>query len=284
MTDLTFSLETAQELFESTEDYPIDFNHAWEWLGYSTKANAKKMLVKNFEKGVDFCIIQLDECVFGGSSEELILLTIDCLKEMGMLAKTEKGKEVRKYFIQCEKLAKQFVKNHKDLAIAAQLSNKMIADYKKLTKLSTFYANEFVEKLGIKQTQTHIDQTPDLNASLVANRLGLAFNKQIKAFEAIQDATSPEAFDELKKAYYQLAVEHSELLKVKTAPPKVEYVDKIHTQFVDNPEQVMEIGRLKMEIERLKSQTTTDSTELDDDILIYPKKLKRKNNLLNPYG
>jgi phage anti-repressor protein len=299
MTDLTFSLETAQELFESTEEYPVNFDFAWQWLGYSTKQMAFKKLKNHFVENVDYVcgvvfnhpIVNSTQQDFGGRPSNNYSLTVDCLKDLGMMAGTEKGKQIRAYFRECEKLAKQFVKNHKDLAIAAQLSNKMVADYKKLTELSTFYANEFVEKLGVKQTQTPVDQTPDLNASLVANRLGLAFNKQIKAFEAIQDATSPEAFDELKKAYYQLAVEHSELLKVKTAPPKVEYVDKIHTQYIDNPQQVIEIGKLKteimqlkMEIERLKSQTATDSTELDDDILMYPKKLKRKNNLLNPYG
>jgi phage anti-repressor protein len=273
MTDLTFSLETAQELFESGEEFPVNFNFAWQWLGYSTKGNAKKLLDKNFEKEVDFCLIQSDEPTGFGDSEDLILLTTDCLKEMGMLAKTEKGREVRKYFIQCEKLAKQFIQNHKDLIIAAQLSNKMTVDYQELKKLSTFYANEFVEKLGIKHIT--VDQTPDLNASLVANRLGLAFNKQIKAFEAIQDATSPEAFNDLRKAYYQLAEQFSELLLVKTAPPTVEYVDKIKVEYVDNPHQAVQIEQLKAEVEMLKTQITSDS-----GVILYPQKMKSRR--INP--
>lgn len=42
----------------------------------------------------------------GGRPSRLYMLTIDCFKEMGMLAKTEKGKEIRRYFLECEKLAK----------------------------------------------------------------------------------------------------------------------------------------------------------------------------------
>jgi uncharacterized coiled-coil protein SlyX len=80
------------------------------------------------------------------------------------------------------------------------------------------------------------DQTEALNTSLIANRLGLAFNKQIKAFEAIQDATSPDAFDELKEAYYKLAEQHAELLKIKTPQPRVEYVEKFVDRVVTQTE------------------------------------------------
>jgi hypothetical protein len=53
-------------------------------------------------------------------------------------------------------------------------------------------------------------------SSLVVNRLGLAFNKQLKAFELLQDSTSPEAFISLKQQYQELAEQHAELLKLKT--------------------------------------------------------------------
>lgn len=41
---------------------------------------------------------------------EDIHLTANCLKEMGMMAGTEKGKEIRKYFLQCEKKLKELLK------------------------------------------------------------------------------------------------------------------------------------------------------------------------------
>jgi hypothetical protein len=44
-----------------------------------------------------------------GRPVEKIYLTVECFKEMGMLAKSESGKRIRKYFLQCEALAKKSV-------------------------------------------------------------------------------------------------------------------------------------------------------------------------------
>jgi hypothetical protein len=43
----------------------------------------------------------------GGRPSHSYYLTVNCFKEMGMLCKTEQGKQVRLYFLQCEKIAKQ---------------------------------------------------------------------------------------------------------------------------------------------------------------------------------
>jgi phage anti-repressor protein len=283
MTDLILDQQTISNFYNSEDSFPVPFSDTWKWLEYSREDSALRAFIKcGFEENIDYLVFHISVENSEGRPGKGLKLSCDCFKHFSMLSKTESGKKVRNYFIQCEKIAKGALKTSE----ITQKAENCIFQLKEIE-----ISNPVVYGLAVKALGVSVDQTPDLNASLVANRLGLAFNKHIKAFEAIQDATSPEAFDGLKKAYYQLAVEHSELLKVKTAPPKVEYVDKIHTQYIDNPQQVIEIGKLKteimqlkMEIERLKSQTATDSTELDDDILMYPKKLKRKNNLLNPYG
>jgi len=45
----------------------------------------------------------------GGQNREDIRLCVDCLKSLGMMAGTEKGKEIRHYFLECERIAKQLV-------------------------------------------------------------------------------------------------------------------------------------------------------------------------------
>ena len=46
----------------------------------------------------------------GGSVQfESIKLTIDAFKSLGMMAGTQKGKEIRHYFLECERIAKQAV-------------------------------------------------------------------------------------------------------------------------------------------------------------------------------
>lgn len=107
-----FSIEIALVLYESDEQYPVDFELAWQWLGYTRKDSAKKKLVKNFVEGEDYTLRRLAESAPSGglTHREDIWLTVNCLKEMGMMAGTPKGKEVRSYFLQCEAIAKQSVK------------------------------------------------------------------------------------------------------------------------------------------------------------------------------
>lgn len=84
----------------------------------------------------------------------------------------------------------------------------------------------------------------DLNASLTANRLGLAFNKQIKAFERLSSETSPEAFINLKEAYLSLAEQHAELLEAKTPRTNVETIIKEVEVLRQNPEHEKEMNKL----------------------------------------
>jgi hypothetical protein len=43
------------------DDFVIDLDDVWKWIGFSTKANAKKTLGKNFAEPEEYIIIQLDE-------------------------------------------------------------------------------------------------------------------------------------------------------------------------------------------------------------------------------
>lgn len=100
-----FSIELARSLYESPERFPVDFDNAWVWLGYSQKSEALKKLKRHFDDGEDFSFIGMKSSS-GGRPSQLIMLTIDCFKMLAMMAGTEQGKEVRKYFLECERIAK----------------------------------------------------------------------------------------------------------------------------------------------------------------------------------
>jgi phage anti-repressor protein len=107
---IDFSTETAITLLNSTDEHPVNFDDAWQWLGYSNKQAAKKKLTRNFEENEDYLTKWMNVPHSNGltaSRTEFIYLTVDCLKSLGMMAGTEKGKQIRKYFIECEKIAKQ---------------------------------------------------------------------------------------------------------------------------------------------------------------------------------
>jgi anti-repressor protein len=109
---MEFSHELALSLLESSDPCPIDFDDAWKWIGYSTKQKARNKLTNNFEQEIDYTFLlnQMGkQNGRGGYNREQIRLTIDCFKSLAMMAGTSKGKEVRQYFLKCERIAKQAV-------------------------------------------------------------------------------------------------------------------------------------------------------------------------------
>lgn len=95
-------VEVVFELIDNLEGHPIDFDAAWRWAGYSRKDSAKRILEANFSKGSDFSTTMWN-IRKKGNPEEKIYLTIDCFKHFCIMANTKKGKECRKYLIDCEK-------------------------------------------------------------------------------------------------------------------------------------------------------------------------------------
>jgi phage anti-repressor protein len=96
-------------LIRSTEQFPVDFDDAWVWIGYTRKDNAKKLLLDSgFLGETDFRIsLNSQGNPKVGRPSERIYLTVDCFKSFCMMAGTPKGCEVRKYFLCCEKELKQ---------------------------------------------------------------------------------------------------------------------------------------------------------------------------------
>ncbi len=88
-------------LLKSSELFPIDFDDAWQWVGWTRKSTAKEILISNFVESVDFCRKGF-KSPNGGRPSEWILLTVDCFKSLAMMAGTPKGRRIRQYFLSCE--------------------------------------------------------------------------------------------------------------------------------------------------------------------------------------
>lgn len=127
MTNLIpFSKDLAQSLVNSDDLFSVDFDEAWQWLGYTRKERAFAKLKKHFEEGVDFCT-NYCKTPSGGRPSVLIKLSIDCFKSLGMMAGTEQGVEIRKYFLECERTVKVIIPAQNDrireLELQVQLKN-----------------------------------------------------------------------------------------------------------------------------------------------------------------
>lgn len=104
--DNEFSLTIAEVLFSSEDQFPVDFDDAWQWLGYSRKDNGKTAFLKcGFIENIDYVSLKVQENS-EGRPRETFNLSCECLKQWGMMAGTEQGKRVRLYFLECEKIAK----------------------------------------------------------------------------------------------------------------------------------------------------------------------------------
>lgn len=68
----------------------------------------KDMLKYGFEENVDY-IVFTEFGEKGGRPKKEYVLKIDMAKEIAMIQRSEKGKQVRKYFIECEKKLKEIV-------------------------------------------------------------------------------------------------------------------------------------------------------------------------------
>jgi len=95
---LTFDADTAQKLLASAEKFPVDGDQAASWLGIRPK-RLLNLVFSNLDQDVDYTIP-----IYG--TDQKIYLTAPAFKEIGMLSQTEKGRQIRKYFIECEARAK----------------------------------------------------------------------------------------------------------------------------------------------------------------------------------
>lgn len=93
-----------QEFCIDLEGIAPDGQPVWQWMGYARKDNAIRSLSK-LDEGVDFLLRKSAEQTLGrgGHNRETVLFSRDGFKQWGMLAGTDRGRQIRLYFIECEK-------------------------------------------------------------------------------------------------------------------------------------------------------------------------------------
>jgi phage anti-repressor protein len=103
--------------YHPINDYPINLENVFKMIGFANKENAKRTLKNNFTKDEDYktLLVRKDEQKHtdetrGGHNQEDVMLNIDTFKNLCMLAKTDKGKEIRKYYVKLENIYNQIIK------------------------------------------------------------------------------------------------------------------------------------------------------------------------------
>jgi phage anti-repressor protein len=95
--------------YHPTNDYVIDLDNVWHWLGFSQKYAAKRMLETHFISNQDYkCgLTPSDEYKHegrGGHNRETIILNVRTFKRLCLKANTQKAEEIHEYYIRIEEI------------------------------------------------------------------------------------------------------------------------------------------------------------------------------------
>ena len=103
---------TEQQLFISSfycylnyksDDFVIDLDDIWNWLGFTRKDNAKTVLERHFVKDVNYQTKNIFPAIAGkGRPSEKIMLSIKTFKKMCLKANTSKANEIHEYYLKLE--------------------------------------------------------------------------------------------------------------------------------------------------------------------------------------
>jgi len=101
--------------YNKPNEYIINLDDVYNWIGFKYKANAKKLLVSNFKENIDYkmnkeVFIQTDENL-GGRPTEKILLTIECFKKFCLKSSTSQAGKIYDYYIKMEKIIFKYIQD-----------------------------------------------------------------------------------------------------------------------------------------------------------------------------
>jgi hypothetical protein len=102
--------------YDSKNDFIIDLDNVWKWLGFSQKDAGKRLIEKNFLINKDYYKIFAPQVGGakkenrGGHNKEIIMLNVETFKRFCLKAGTKKADEVHDYFIKLENIMFEITK------------------------------------------------------------------------------------------------------------------------------------------------------------------------------
>jgi hypothetical protein len=142
--------ETEQQLFiasfysylnyHKTDDYIVDLDNIWQWLGFSQKIKAKELLEKNFILNKDYkkpLYLEVKQKKNGGHNIQKYYLNVKTFKSLCLKAGTKKADEIHEYYIKLEELIQEVLEEE-----AIEMKNKLLIKQNELEKLEENKKNE----------------------------------------------------------------------------------------------------------------------------------------------
>ena len=105
--------------YDSKNDFVIDLDNIWKWLGFSQKVNAKMLLEKQFVVDINYKKLLLlqqkqHEKIHGGHNKETFMLNVETFKKFCLKAGTKKADDIHDYFIKLENIMFEITKEESE--------------------------------------------------------------------------------------------------------------------------------------------------------------------------
>jgi hypothetical protein len=136
---------------DQKNDFVIDLDNVWKWLGFNQKEGAKRLLEKNFVICIDYKILlrrsaeQVSNTLapessgskknHGGHNKETIMLTVKTFKSLCLKAGTKKADEIHDYYLKMEEIIHKVVQEESDeLKLQLEQANNKINEIEETNK------------------------------------------------------------------------------------------------------------------------------------------------------
>jgi hypothetical protein len=104
--------------YDSKNDFVIDLDNVWKWLGFNSKFNSKRLLESYFKIDLDYkkSLLQSEKQtnIKGGHNKEIFMLNIVTFKKFCLKAGTKKADEIHDYFIKLENIMFEITKEESE--------------------------------------------------------------------------------------------------------------------------------------------------------------------------
>ena len=269
--------------YDEFNDFVIDLDDVWVWLGYGQKIKAKYLLEKHFKANIDYKILlcqmaQQNKKGSGGHNKETIMLNVNTFKLLCLKADTEKAKKIHKYYVGLENILHQTLQEESaefknqiaqlELDKNKLIKNKLLEKHNLLLrefgyigslvyimKVKTFEDSTYVIKIGesrkglderFSEHKSKYDECVVMDCFLVKR------SKDFESFIHSHEFVKPSRITNLKNHETE-----KELFLVGKELAYKTLLDLIKTNIkqFDEHNQLLEIEKLKLEESIIQTQT-----------------------------
>jgi len=97
--------------YHPINDFVVNLENVWKFIGFSNKANGKRLLKQHFTENKDYKItlIRSDERVHGGQNLETIMMNVNTFKKLCLKSNTDNADKIHDYYVKLENVYNEII-------------------------------------------------------------------------------------------------------------------------------------------------------------------------------